>query len=184
MVYTFLNEKSFLYSLYVLAFIVITFCDAKQCNQFLCNFFAKKSYPLENQKRIRSELDSFIFDGKYSRELKEEFESDFSAWYDLLMEYYSAPEIVTALEKQYKDNFPFLAQRLAKANIFKPSTRNIKTVGIVYNRYYEGGVERVISLHIPVLLKMGYSVVLIVNESNPEMEYLLPLGVKKGCHSC
>ena len=163
----------------VFAFIGIAFCDTKQCNQVLNNYFAKKSYSLKKQESLRRELDTFIIKGEYSRELKEEFESDFSTWYGLLMKCYSVPEIITALERQYEDDTPFLAKYLANADMFMPSIRKIKTIGIVYHKYFDGGVEKVISLHLPMFLKMGYSVVLIVKKSNPEKEYPLPPGVKK-----
>ena len=95
------------------------------------------------------------------------------------MKCYSVPDIVTALEKQYGDEITFLGQRLANASIFKPSVRKVKTIGIIYYRFYEGGVEKVISLHIPTYIKMGYSVVLILSETNPEKEYPIPSAVKK-----
>lgn len=49
-----------------------------------------------------------------------------------------------------------------------------KVVGIFYHRYHNGGVERVISLHIPLFLSLGYRVVLFTEQSCPEKEYALP----------
>lgn len=49
-----------------------------------------------------------------------------------------------------------------------------KTVGIFYHRYFNGGVERVISQQIPIFLKLGYRVVLFTEQVCPEKEYPLP----------
>ena len=52
-----------------------------------------------------------------------------------------------------------------------------KIIGIFYYRYYNGGIERVISLQIPLFIKLGYRVVLFTEEINEKLEYDLPSGV-------
>ena len=54
---------------------------------------------------------------------------------------------------------------------------NKKTIGIFYHRYYNGGVERVISLQIPLFIKLGYRIVLFTEEINKQLEYDLPSDV-------
>lgn len=49
-----------------------------------------------------------------------------------------------------------------------------KVVGVFYHRYYNGGVERVISQQIPLFLNLGYRVVLFTEQVCPEKEYPLP----------
>lgn len=49
-----------------------------------------------------------------------------------------------------------------------------RTVGIFYHRYYNGGVERVISLQIPLFRQLGYRIVLFTEQCLPEKEYPLP----------
>lgn len=49
-----------------------------------------------------------------------------------------------------------------------------RTVGIFYHRYYNGGVERVISLQIPLFRQLGYRIVLFTEQYLPEKEYPLP----------
>ncbi len=48
-----------------------------------------------------------------------------------------------------------------------------KTIGIFYPRFFDGGVERVISLQIPIYLALCYKVVLITEEIREEHEYPL-----------
>lgn len=54
---------------------------------------------------------------------------------------------------------------------------NKKTIGIFYHRYYNGGIERVISLQIPLFIKLGYKIVLFTEEINKQLEYNLPPGI-------
>lgn len=49
-----------------------------------------------------------------------------------------------------------------------------RTVGIFYHRYYNGGLERVISLHIPLFRQLGYRIVLFTEQYLPDKEYPLP----------
>ncbi|MBQ2982162.1 MAG: glycosyltransferase [Lachnospiraceae bacterium] len=59
------------------------------------------------------------------------------------------------------------------------SKRDIKTIGIFYHRYRNGGVERVISLLIPVYIEMGYRIVLITEEEPNSEDYDLPKEVER-----
>ena len=54
------------------------------------------------------------------------------------------------------------------------SPAETKVVGIFYSRYFNDGVERVISQHILLFLQLGYKVVLFTEQSCPEKEYALP----------
>lgn len=55
-----------------------------------------------------------------------------------------------------------------------------ETVGIVLDRYYGGGIERVISILIKKYTENGHKVVILVNERNEDIDYPLPDGVM--CH--
>ena len=52
-----------------------------------------------------------------------------------------------------------------------------RTIGIFYHRYYNGGIERVISLQIPLFVKLGYNIVLFTEEINKNIEYSLPTDI-------
>lgn len=56
---------------------------------------------------------------------------------------------------------------------YYPSIK-IKTIGIYYYRFYNGGIERVISQLMPIFLQLGFKVVLITNEIDKEAEYTCP----------
>ncbi|MBO6132930.1 MAG: glycosyltransferase [Lachnospiraceae bacterium] len=51
----------------------------------------------------------------------------------------------------------------------------VKSIGIVYFRYNSGGVERVLSMMIPIFIKMGYPVYLITEQESDD-DYEVPDG--------
>ena len=57
------------------------------------------------------------------------------------------------------------------------ASREKKTIGIYYNRFYNGGIERVIAQLMPMFISMGYRVVLITEEINEKQEYACPQDV-------
>lgn len=82
------------------------------------------------------------------------------------------PLLVTKMWKEYHGDE---LQLLSQMNLtFPPNVlAKIETIGIVYTRYYEGGIERVISLQIPILLDLGFHVVLFTDIIDIEKEYPL-----------
>ncbi len=59
-------------------------------------------------------------------------------------------------------------------NIFPQKNSKIRTIGVYYTRFFSGGIERVLSLLIPIYIRQGYRVILFTDLSYPEMEYPLP----------
>ncbi|MBD5462837.1 MAG: glycosyltransferase family 4 protein [Lachnospiraceae bacterium] len=55
--------------------------------------------------------------------------------------------------------------------------KSIKTIALYYTRYVNGGVERVVSLHMDMFAKKGYQVIFLVDEFNPYEDYELPESV-------
>ena len=58
--------------------------------------------------------------------------------------------------------------------IFPHRERKIRTIAIYYARIYSGGVERFLSMIIPIYIQMGYRVIFFTEEYRPELEYPLP----------
>ena len=100
----------------------------------------------------------------------------------LLLKYHEIIHILPRLEIVFSDCQGLLAEacRLAlpKCTITSSTAKN-PTVGIFYHRYYNGGVERVISLQIPIFQSIGYRVVLFTEEIKPDLEYSLPESVER-----
>lgn len=83
--------------------------------------------------------------------------------------------IIEALQEIYKNHEIELLNSLN----FREKKCNTKILGIYYPRYYDGGVERVISLQLPKFLDYGIEVFLITDEEEKEKEYFTPIGVKR-----
>ncbi len=100
--------------------------------------------------------------------------------FDIVCQYWNKVEIVSLLcEKHYKKK-KFLAEKILGAECIQfEKKHDVKTIGIFYHRYTPGGVQRVISLLIPLYMEMGYKVVLFTDEFSEENEYALPDGVSR-----
>lgn len=101
-------------------------------------------------------------------------EEEASKGFDILAKYWKPEELVSNLcENHYFDRKRLAEKILGAKAINYNVTDTIKTIGIFYHRYALGGVQRVISLLIPMYMEMGYNVVLFTDEISEE-EYELP----------
>lgn len=100
---------------------------------------------------------------------------------DLIVNEGYIPETITVMREAYRGfkKMRLLAKNLCNASSLRFSPKPIKTIGILYHRYFDGGVERVISLQIPIFLRLGYRIVLFTEEINEDIEYPLPQGVRR-----
>lgn len=101
------------------------------------------------------------------------------AGFDLLVRYWGVTDIVAGLANAYSTGRAKLISRIYGAECLTARKRTIKTLGIYYHRMGKGGVQRVISLLLPLYLEMGYQVVLFTDEYEPEVEYEIPPQVKR-----
>ena len=108
-------------------------------------------------------------------------------WFNLI-EQYSPVALVSALAALKWENVHDLLVRLAPINQKRKAGRPVKTLGVYYYRMRNGGIERCISLLIPLWQKAGYNVVLITEEPATPDDYILPEGItrvilRKACDS-
>lgn len=109
---------------------------------------------------------------------------DASAGLDLIAQNWEPQELVAALaEKSAVNPTTFSAARMARfaANATKVRLgheRRAKTIAVFYYRLHSGGVQRVISLLIPMFLSWGFRVIMITQEQDKN-EYPLPQGVTR-----
>ena len=90
---------------------------------------------------------------------------------DNLFERYPAHNVVSALHFEYGNHLNKLLGKISSPKSLSKKKKHIKTIAIYYHRYYQGGVERVISLQIPMFLRMGYKIVFITQEIEPDKEF-------------
>ena len=101
-------------------------------------------------------------------------EEDKAKAFGLLLKYFDIEKIINPLYERYQWQIATFARMIYGASCFQLAPRAVRTIGIFYHRLYEGGVERVISRQIPMLLQMGYKVVLFTEDIQKEREYDIP----------
>lgn len=96
-----------------------------------------------------------------------------------LIEMVGIARFVTLLESVYKDSTN-LAARWMPHTSNKASHRALpRTIALYYTRYYNGGIERVISKLLRLFYVNDYQLVFFTDEIREDMEYPLPDGVKR-----
>lgn len=83
-------------------------------------------------------------------------------------------ELNLYFKKQPLETVDFLLDYFPQEKI-----NNIKVIAVFYTRLFDGGVERVISRQLPMFIKLGYKVVLITEQINPELEFPIPSEVQR-----
>lgn len=109
--------------------------------------------------------------------------SDCSRFLELLLQYYPLQEFIADLVEQIYTHHictPTQAiERLRNCKALVPAKRPLRTIGTFYFRMNNGGIERVISLLVPIWIAMGYRVVVITEQPPCEQDYILPEGVER-----
>lgn len=102
-----------------------------------------------------------------------------AAGFDLLIRYWGVKDTISALAVTYHTNRVQLITRIRGAECLTARKEKIRTLGIYYHRMGKGGIQRVISLLLPLYLELGYEVVLFTDECEPDTEYPVPEQVKR-----
>ena len=94
--------------------------------------------------------------------------------YDLLVDHWGVGEAVSALAKYGWTRPQAVAQSVRNAVRLTRPRRPVKTLGVYYHRLAYGGVERTISMLIPLWLSQGHRVVLFTDLPPSENDYPIP----------
>lgn len=107
--------------------------------------------------------------------------SDARQAYDVFVETWGAADVISQLADSFWDRADEVISRIAPGSlpVEEKAGVAVRTIGIYYYRLTNGGVERVISLLIPIWLEMGYQVVLITEDPPSDREYPIPPQVKR-----
>lgn len=105
--------------------------------------------------------------------------ADQARGFDLLVECWGASAATAALAKLPRDSRPEIARGLHGARSLAQRPRPLRTIGTYYRRLRNGGLERVISMLIPLWRSLGCNVVLFTDEPPHADDYRLPEGVKR-----
>lgn len=97
----------------------------------------------------------------------------------LMFKYWGVAEVTSMLCKRFWNQRTEIADKIGKFDITPIENRDIKTVAFYYYCYSVGGVERVLSLVMPLFVKMGYKVILVTDKQPGENDFVLPDGVER-----
>jgi len=99
--------------------------------------------------------------------------------FDLLLQYWNPAEVMSYIAKNFYSRKELIAYTVLGAKSLESSRKTINTIGVFYHRMSIGGVERVLSLLIPLWISMGYKVVLFTDEPQNDNDYTLPDSVER-----
>lgn len=155
------------------------YCSYKSTFDVLSRISSKcvnQEHLVETLKCIKNRLiqeNVFIWMEKLQREEKKN-------GFQCLLELWDVSDITDKLFELYKDKQEQVAKNLLEYHMQQiKNTKCRKKIGIYYPRMGKGGVERVISLLIPIYIKIGFDIVLITDEQPDKDDYLLPMEVKR-----
>ena len=93
------------------------------------------------------------------------------AYFDKLCLEYSDEDIVAAFSWFFGNDIIFLSDFFTKLYEKKNTYEEIRTIGIMADRFYGGGIEKVLALLMPLLEKDGFRIILITDECEPSKDF-------------
>ncbi|SFH06836.1 Glycosyltransferase involved in cell wall bisynthesis [Desulfotomaculum arcticum] len=94
--------------------------------------------------------------------------------FDILIKHWGEYDIITALAEKKWYQREEVAKNIYASIKLKSTKTNIKTIATYYHHIENGGVQRVLSLIIPIWISMGYQVILFTDTHPSGNDYQLP----------
>ena len=104
---------------------------------------------------------------------------DYNIVSDLTYQDYESLIKISSYTKEYWGRDVEAAKNFKKFNVLPHFSKKVKVVGMYCNRLTGGGAERVVEFMTPILVEMGYRVVLVGDKQEFEDSFELPEGVKE-----
>lgn len=99
--------------------------------------------------------------------------------YPRLISTYGCSSVISELARNYWLQQKRIIERIDPSAPSFTYHKPVRTLGVYYYRMRNGGIERVISLLLPVWIELGYKVVLITEEPASKDDYPIPLNVER-----
>lgn len=90
---------------------------------------------------------------------------------EILFHFWGAETVILAITDKYWYSRDLIADRIGRIPGGDLAGKKVRTVAIYYYHYTVGGVQRVLSLLAPMLLKMGFQVVLITDGKPTDKDF-------------
>ncbi len=92
----------------------------------------------------------------------------------LIQKYFENAFLVAAFAWYYGNNIIDIVEGNCKDREIVIEEKEKQTIGIIVFHYYGGGIEKTVSLLLPLFIAHGHKVVLITDDYAPEKEYNIP----------
>ena len=106
-----------------------------------------------------------------------------SQGFDILSQAWPMEDLAAAIHRQFHQKRQYLAPKIADANSLKQRNATLGsgtgTIGVFYHRLSIGGVQRVLSILVPMYLRMGYEVVMLLDEAHSGEGFDFPAEVRQ-----
>lgn len=97
----------------------------------------------------------------------------------ILLKWWSAQEVIPKIAEKYWHSRDVVAARIGQGFQIDSGKKEVCTIAIYYYHLTIGGVQRVLSLLIPILQNIGHKVVLVTDKEPTENDFLLADGVER-----
>lgn len=141
--------------------------------------FLKEQRCFTEYKNIYQKYEEKLFDECLTNWLLRMQDRESSKGFDILVKYWGAKRVIAALAKKRWYDRDILADRINGALTLTPKRNHIKTIATYYHHIENGGVQRVLSILIPIWIRMGYKVILFTDTEPSKNDYQLPEGVQR-----
>lgn len=107
-------------------------------------------------------------------QLVEEWKKEKDRIFGGIEENFDSAFIISAYAWYFGDDITEISQYLKMKTFAYTRKKTKPTIGIVLYNYFGGGIEKVVSLMIPIYIKHGHKVVLITDSLEKDKEFVLP----------
>lgn len=134
---------------------------------------------LEQYALLEKESRNQLLNDCMSRWINEVRSEEKAEAFDIMMEHWSAADVVPMLaQKKYYDRAA-VAQWVRGAKALQYDRHGVKTIATYYHSIVNGGAQRVVCSLCELWVNMGCRVVLLTDEEPSENDYVLPNGVER-----
>ena len=138
------------------------------------------------EQKIDNEQTQVIIDGyekQWQKECVNLWSSNFSSKdsskaAEILFQYWDSRKIIQVIAEKYWYSRDIVADKIGKIPGTALKDKKVNTAAIYYHHLTIGGVQKVIILLVPILQKLGYRVVLVIDKELTENCFRIPKGVE------
>lgn len=98
-------------------------------------------------------------------------------WY--LTRFLSPSQLIGKLARDYWKNCEELVKRISVKRTRFEQGKRVSNIAVYYNNLFNGGAQRIVAQMVQMLVKEGYSVVLVTDEPSSDNDYPIPPQVKR-----